>query len=121
MNVREFLKNNITVLDGGMGTLLQRAGLNPGELPETWNLTHPEEVERIHRAYFEAGSNIVCANTFGANSLKFSDGELDAIVKCAMEIAMTARERANGENERFIALDLGPTGKNAGALRRPGL
>ena len=61
--------------DGGMGTLLQAKGLLPGELPETWNLIHPEEIVDIHRQYYEAGSDIVLTNTFGANALKFHDSK----------------------------------------------
>ena len=59
MDFRIFLQTSLTILDGGMGTLLQKAGLAPGELPERWNLTHAEEVVAIHRAYFDAGSNVV--------------------------------------------------------------
>ena len=60
------------IFDGGMGTLLQAKGLLPGELPETWNLTHAEAVRQIHRSYFEAGSDIVLTNTFGANDVEVS-------------------------------------------------
>ena len=67
MNFVEFLKNNIVILDGGMGTLLQCRGLMPGELPERFGAAHPEVVESIHRAYLEAGSNVIYSNTFGAN------------------------------------------------------
>ena len=56
----------ITLLDGGMGTMLQAAGLPLGELPEVWNLTHPDQVTAVHRKYAEAGSRILYANTFGA-------------------------------------------------------
>ncbi len=111
MNFREFLKNNTVILDGGMGTLLQARGLMPGELPETWNITHPDIVRDIHKAYFEAGSNVVSTNTFGANCLKFSECELEQIIKAAFECACAAKDSANGEGERFIALDIGPTGK----------
>ena len=86
MDIREFLKNNTVILDGGTGTLLQEAGLRPGELPERWNVTHGDDVERIQRAYFDAGSNVVNTNTFGANILKFSENELDDIVKNAVAI-----------------------------------
>ena len=72
MQFRSYLQNHIVILDGGMGTLLQGAGLRPGELPERWNLSHADEVTAIHRAYFDAGSNVVNTNTFGANPLKFS-------------------------------------------------
>ena len=72
MDFRTFLKQNLVFLDGGMGTLLQAQGLQPGEHPERWNLTHPAVVRDVHKAYFDAGSNVVCTNTFGANSLKFA-------------------------------------------------
>ena len=111
MNFRTFLQNNLVILDGGMGTLLQKAGLAPGELPERWNLTHAEEVTAIHRAYFDAGSNVVNTNTFGANILKFSTDELDDIVRAAVENARNAAARSVGTQEKFVALDIGPTGK----------
>lgn len=78
MSILQLLKTSVLRLDGGMGTLLQDAGLAPGEYPEVWNLTHPQTVCDIHKAYFDAGSHIVCANTFGANCLKFSEPELRA-------------------------------------------
>jgi len=109
MNLLDFLKKNILILDGGMGTLLQEAGLEPGEYPEMWNLTHPDVIRDIHRAYYEAGSHVVSTNTFGANRLKFSSEELEEIVARAVEHAKAARASVGGE--RFIALDVGPTGK----------
>lgn len=111
MNFREYLKNNIVYLDGGMGTLLQERGLNPGEHPERWNLSHPDVITDIHKAYFDAGSNVVCTNTFGANSLKFSDAELEQIIKAAVINAKNARDRSSSKGEKFIALDIGPSGK----------
>ena len=109
MKILDYLKDNILILDGGMGTLLQSAGLPTGELPEIWNLTHPDVIRRIHRDYFEAGSNVVSTNTFGANLLKFSAEELDGIVRAAVKNAKAAKEGLDGE--RFIALDIGPSGK----------
>ena len=70
MDIRKELGKRILFLDGGMGTLLQERGLKPGELPETWNLSRPEDVIEIHKAYLEAGADIILTNTFGANSLK---------------------------------------------------
>ena len=108
MNFKNYLENNIVYLDGGMGTLLQASGLKPGEHPEHWNISHPEVITNIHKAYYEAGSNVVSTNTFGANLLKFGKEELEEIIKAAFENAKAAR----GEVEdRFIALDIGPTGK----------
>lgn len=111
MNIRDFIKNNIVYLDGGMGTLLQKSGLQPGELPERWNISHPEVIREIHKNYYDSGSNVVNANTFGANTLKFSIDELDEIIFHAVKNADEARKASSGEQEKFIALDVGPTGK----------
>lgn len=111
MNFREYLKNNNVYLDGGMGTLLQAQGLKPGEHPERWNLTNPEVIKNIHKAYFDAGSNVVSTNTFGANVLKFEETELEEIIKAAVANAKAAREQSTSKIEKFIALDIGPSGK----------
>ena len=111
MKIIDFLKNNTLYLDGGMGTLLQKSGLAPGELPEMWNLSHPEVITKIHRDYFDAGSNVINTNTFGANLLKFSHNELDAVIKAAVENAKAAREQSVSSKEKWIALDIGPSGK----------
>lgn len=111
MNIRDFIKNNIVYLDGGMGTLLQKSGLQPGELPEHWNISHPEVIQEIHKNYYDSGSNVVSTNTFGANTLKFSIDELDEIICHAVKNADEARKASSGEQEKFIALDVGPTGK----------
>lgn len=111
MNIRDFIKNNIVYLDGGMGTLLQKNGLQPGELPERWNISHPEVIKEIHKSYYDSGSNIVNTNTFGANSLKFDADELSEIIYHAVKNADEARKASSGKQEKFIALDVGPTGK----------
>lgn len=111
MNVKEFLKDNLIVLDGGMGTMLQAKGLKAGELPERWNITHKEEIIAIHKAYYDAGSNVVNTNTFGANILKYSEAELDDIIKNAIENAKIAKEISLGKQEKFIAINIGPTGR----------
>lgn len=111
MELREYLKNNVVYLDGGMGTLLQAKGLMPGELPERWNITHPDIIKDIHKDYFESGSNIVSTNTFGANILKFSEEELEEIIKSAVENAQNARKESKSLGPKWIALDIGPTGK----------
>ena len=102
------MKDNILVLDGGMGTLLQARGLMPGELPERWCITHPEVVTEIHRSYFEAGSNVVSTNTFGANILKYEKDELRQIISAAVACARAA---AGGAENCFVALDVGPLGR----------
>ena len=85
MDFRSFLQQNRVILDGGMGTLLQEKGLKPGQFPETWNLSHPAEIVEIHKAYFDAGSNVVCTNTFGANTLKFDPARKAALKKTVYE------------------------------------
>lgn len=111
MKILDYVKNNLVYLDGGMGTLLQKAGLMPGELPERWNISHPDKIFEIQKSYFDAGSNIINTNTFGANCLKFSDDELEEVIKAAVEIAERARLESLGTQEKFIALDIGPLGK----------
>ena len=111
MDLRDYLKNHIVILDGGMGTLLQAAGLRPGELSEDWNLSHPEIVTGVHRAYFDAGSNVVNTNTFGANSLKFDADRLEAVVAAAMRNARAAQAQSAGAQPKWVALDVGPTGR----------
>lgn len=111
MEFLSFLKSNKVFFDGGMGTLLQAKGLQGGELPERWNLSHPEVIQEIHRSYYDAGSNVVTTNTFGANGLKFSAEELESIVKAAIENARLAQAQSKGDQPKFIALDIGPSGK----------
>ena len=110
MQLLELLKNNILYLDGGMGTLLQKRGLTAGELPEWWNISHPDVITDIHKAYLDAGSNVISTNTFGANSLKFSDSELDEIIGAAVANARRAIE-LSGKADAYVALDVGPSGK----------
>lgn len=108
------LGKELLFFDGGMGTLLQEEGLKPGELPETWNITHADIITDIHKKYIESGSDIILTNTFGANALKFHDES------CSLkEIVYTAvghAKRAAGEAQTagrtiYTALDIGPTGK----------
>lgn len=111
MSIKELIQQNIFLLDGGMGTLLQAAGLEPGEQPERWNISHREIVIGIHTDYFNAGSHIVNTNTFGANALHYSHEELEAVIRAAIENANEARRRSNGAQEKYVALDIGPTGR----------
>ena len=111
MKITEYIKNHIVVLDGGMGTMLQANGLVAGEKPEIWNITHPEIVTDIHRAYLDAGSNIICTNTFGANTMKFTSTELEEVVESAIKNARSAIRLSNGKQEKWVALDIGPTGR----------
>lgn len=120
--IRENMKEGFVFFDGGCGTLLQAAGLKAGELPETWNITHADEIRKIHYDYLMAGSNILKTNTFGANALKFQeDGEysLKNVVERAIDNAREAVAAAEKSPEtdgasakdHYIALDIGPLGK----------
>ena len=109
MGFRELLKQSGPILlDGGMGTMLQGKGLTTGELPELAALEHPDWLQEIHRAYVEAGSQIIFANTFGANRGKLArTGKSVEEVVCA-SIAV-AREAAG--DDALVALDIGPIGQ----------
>lgn len=107
MDIREELGRRIIFFDGGLGSLLQERGLKPGELPETWNLTRPEVLYDIHRAYLDAGADIILANTFGANGFKYDN--LEEIVTAAIVNAKKAV--ADSGRKAYVALDMGPTGK----------
>lgn len=111
MKITEFLKNNILVLDGGMGTLLQERGLTAGEMGERWNIEKPSIIREIHKSYFDAGANVVNANTFGLNRLKFKADELEPIMAAAMENARAAAKESSANGEKWVALDIGPTGR----------
>jgi 5-methyltetrahydrofolate--homocysteine methyltransferase len=113
------LSSRTFYLDGGMGTLLQAAGLRAGESPMEWNLSHPEVIRGIHADYYRVGSNLVSANTFGANLLHFDEARLREIVASAVRLVKEAREQVSSEERAqgkephpmFVALDMGPTGR----------
>ncbi len=108
MNFKDLLKNEYIILDGAMGTMLQQSGLKLGEIPETLNIVNPEAVIDIHRKYIDAGSEIICSNTFGANSYKlknspYSTGEI-------IRAGIANAKKAAGE-KALVALDIGPIGQ----------
>ena len=109
MGFKERLTKEWLFWDGGTGSVLQSWGLQAGELPETWNIIHPEKIVELNKGYLEAGCDIINTNTFGANRLKYPDN-LEEIVTKAVEHAKKARE-LTGRANALIALDLGPTGK----------
>lgn len=92
-----------TLLDGAMGTELMKRGLQLGAFPERVNLTHPADVQAIHRAYLAAGSDILYACTFGANPIKARGADFQPVIAAALENA-----RAAGKAR--VALDVGPLG-----------
>ena len=107
MTIADLLKKGVAFLDGAMGTQLQLKGLQPGEVPELWNLTRPKDVQDIHASYFAAGSDIVYSNTFGASPAKYhGDAPLKDVIAAAIATAKAAAPAG-----KFVALDVGPTGR----------
>ncbi len=105
----EWLKNGAMISDGAWGTQLQARGLAIGTIPDTWNLTHPEQVEAVARAYVEAGSQVILTNTFRANTIAMhdcSEAELDAINRAGV----TLSKQAAGP-QALVFASIGPTGK----------
>ena len=109
MTLKDRLGKEWLFCDGGTGTILQELGLKGGELPETWNLTRPDDIKGLNRRYFEAGSNIVNTNTFGLNRFKFDN--VAEIAAAAVKICQEARHEAGRDDDAYVAIDIGPTGK----------
>lgn len=106
MDFKELLKRDFIFLDGAMGTMLQKAGLEIGGIPELLNITNPELIENIHKQYVEAGSDIIYANTFGANRYKLKGESVEKVISAAIENA----KKACGK-KALCALDIGPIGQ----------
>jgi len=109
MKILEEIGKRLVFFDGGMGTMLQQSGLEPGELPEPWNLTHPELILKIQAAYCAAGAEIIKTNTFGANEVKLHGCgySVEEIITSGVKIA----RKAIGSRNAIVAMDIGPTGK----------
>lgn len=112
----DLLQKKIVIADGAMGTLLQASGLKVGELPEVWNITHPDVLVDIHTRYYNSGSDFVSTNTFGVNRYKLSElpseYTLNQVLEAGIKNANTARESfvAQGQ-QKLVILDIGPLGK----------
>ena len=113
MKILDAIAKRVLVLDGGMGTQLQLRGLRPGEVPELWNLNRPDDIKSVHAAYLAAGSDVIYANTFGANAAKYhGDAPLADVIAAGIRIARSAADEfATPERPRYVALDVGPTGR----------
>lgn len=114
MNIKQELGKRLVFFDGGMGSLLQQNGLGGGELPELWNLSHPDLILKIHKDYLAAGCDIIKTNTFGANGAKFHDAQYSAQDVIRQGVAL-ARRAVEESGHGIVAMDIGPTGK----LMRP--
>ena len=105
----DWLKDGVLISDGAWGTQLQARGLPVGALPDTWNLTHPEQVEDVARTYVEAGSQVILTNSFRAHAIAMhasSAADLDAINRAAVEIS----KKAAG-TQALVFASIGPAGK----------
>ncbi len=111
MEILNYLRENVLLLDGGMGSLLYARGMSRTERSESWTLSHPDVVRDIHRSYYDAGSNLVLTNTFGANALYHSSDELREIVTSAVRLVREAADESGTPQPKFAALDIGPCGK----------
>ena len=109
MDFNKLLEKDFIFLDGAMGTMLQASGLKLGGIPEELNITSPELVTGIHKAYINAGSDIVYANTFGANRYKLSHSRYS--VKEIIQSAVANAKKACEGTEALVALDIGPIGQ----------
>ncbi len=109
--LKELLKKEYVILDGGMGTMLQAAGMKMGETPEMLNITQPELLISIHEKYLNAGSDIIYANTFGGNRYKLEEcgHSVEELVTAGIKNARTACN--NVKPEALVALDVGPIGQ----------
>ena len=96
MDIRNLIGKKMLYFDGGLGTLLQAQGLQPGEEPERWNIDHPDVVENVHFSYYEAGCHIVTTDSLNCNVLNFPDDgtySVENIAKAAVSNAKRARDR----------------------------
>lgn len=106
MDIREYLANNRLITDGAMGTWYERLTGYKGNLAERANLENPQQIRDIHRAYIEAGAQLIRTNTFAVNSMFFSADEIEEVLKAAWENASQAV--SDSGKDVWIAADMGP-------------
>ena len=104
MKITETIKHKRLYFDGGTGTVLQEMRLPAGTPPEIWSLTEPDKISALHKAYIDAGCNIIKTNTFGVNKAKYENYEeyIKAGINCAKNVA---------KDDTYIAFDMGPSGR----------
>lgn len=107
-DLKDWIQNKTLILDGAFGTMLQKKGMHAGEKPEVLNITNPGLIQEIHKEYIDAGSDVIYANTFGANALKMKDTghSVEELIHAALQNARQA-----GKPDTLVALDVGPLGE----------
>ena len=110
MEVKEYIKNNVLVFDGAMGTMLQKKGLKLGENPDILSITQKDVIKEIHKEYIESGADCITTNTFGANELKLKETgyTVEEVIDAAVKNAKDAVKETN--KDVLVALDIGPIG-----------
>lgn len=112
MKITDLIKEKVLFFDGALGTLLQDRGIKYEKNAESLNITNPDEIINIHVEYLNSGANIIKTNTFGANIFKINDDALlEETIKKGIENARESIKRCNDKKDKFVALDIGPTGK----------
>ena len=112
MEIKEYLKNNLLIFDGAMGTMLQKEGLPIGDNPEIFGMKNSDKLLKIHKKYLDAGCNVLTTNTFGCNELKVTKlgYTVEEIIDNAIKVARQAIDESDKSKPRFVALDIGPIG-----------
>ncbi len=108
--IQQLLAAGPVITDGGWGSQFLELGLGPGELGDAWNLTHPDRVEAIPRAYAAAGSQVILTNTFSANRISLTGHGLEGRIREINEAGVAISRRAAGGQARVFG-SIGPTGK----------
>jgi 5-methyltetrahydrofolate--homocysteine methyltransferase len=108
--LERLLKSTPIITDGAWGTQLQALGLPPGECPDNWNLTHPDEVKKVAQRYVDAGSQVILTNTFGANRIALEGHHLAHLVVEINTAGVRISREAAGTRAMVFA-SMGPTGK----------
>ena len=113
MELIDYIKNNILIFDGAMGTMLQQNGLKIGENTEVFGFENSDKLLKIHKLYLDAGANVITTNTFGANEIRLNKTgyTVEEIIDNAVKIAIKAVEKSDKSKQRFVALSIGPIGE----------
>ena len=108
--LRKRLNKDLLIFDGGFGSQLQELGMKAGEIPEYYNIEHPETIIDIHHRYLKAGADFITTNTFGANPLKLEQHKY-SYQEVILAAIQNAKEAKKIKPDAYIALDIGPIGK----------